>query len=101
MRSCILEALRNKPRTQYLSLKSATASVAQRLGYEVQEQMSGEPTLQRADERRFREAIWSLIIEGVMVIGQDASNADWPWSSLSEYGEETIKAGRPIPNDTE
>jgi hypothetical protein len=53
------------------------------------------------DRRRFREAVWALIVEGVLVIGIDDSNNQWPFLALSEYGEEVVQAGRILPHDTE
>jgi hypothetical protein len=53
------------------------------------------------DHRRFREAVWALIIEGVLVIGLDDSNNQWPFLSRSEYGEQVVTAGRIVPHDTE
>jgi hypothetical protein len=101
MRSCVLEALKRPPE-QYLTLQIATAGVAGQRGHPVQQQPYGRPAMMLPeDQRRFREAVWALIIEGVLVIGQDDSNNQWPFLSLSEYGEEVVKAGRIVPHDTE
>jgi hypothetical protein len=102
LRNCVLEALKRNPPEQYLNLQIATAGVVGERGYPVQQQPHGRPPmLLREDERRFREAVWSLIIEGVLVIGMDDSNNQWPFLSLSEYGEEVVAAGRILPHDTE
>lgn len=102
MRSCLLEALKRDPRTQYVSLQAVTATVAAERGYPVQAQpYNRPPVLHIDDQRRFREAAWGLIIEGVLVIGLNDDNNHWPFLSLSEYGEEVVKAGRILPHDTE
>lgn len=41
-----------------------------------------------------RECIWQLIFEGILVIGKNNANSEWPWLSLSEYGEKIIKEGK-------
>jgi hypothetical protein len=102
MRSFILEALKLRPPEQYMSLKIATAGVAGRRGYPVEQQPHGyPPTLLHEDERRFREAVQALIQEGVLVPGKDENNNQWPFLSLTEYGEEVVMAGRVQPHDTE
>src|SRR5947209_8730878 len=100
MRSCVLEALKLRPPEQYLTLQLATAAVAGQHGYPVEQQPHGRPPMMfRDDQRRFREVVWALIIEGILVIGLDDSNNQWPFISLSEYGEEVVKAGRILPHD--
>ncbi len=102
MRSCVLEALKQNPKNQYISLQHATAGVAEQRGYPVQTQPYGRPPmLLPGDELRFRETVLALIVEGVLVIGIDESNNQWLFLSLSEYGEEVVKAGRIQPHDTE
>jgi hypothetical protein len=102
MRSCVLEALRMGPPEQYTNLKIRTAGVAGQRGYPVEPQPHGRPPmLLREDERRFRETVQALIQEGVLVPGMDESNDHWPFLSLTEYGEEVVRAGRILPHDTE
>jgi hypothetical protein len=97
VRSCILEAISRNPRTQYLLLERATAEVANERGLPVIR--NHEVHLAPQDMRRFRETVWSLVIEGVIAIGMNDHNDQWPWLSLSEYGEHVIALGRPTPYD--
>jgi hypothetical protein len=102
MRSCILEALKRSAPDQYVNLQYATAAVARERGYPVEQQPYGRPPMMFLDDqRRFREAVWALIIEGILVIGLDDNNNQWPFLSLSEYGQDVVKAGRILPHDTE
>jgi hypothetical protein len=101
MRRCILEAMIPRLRSDYETLKTATAAVAQRQGFEVEERRHLEPTLLHSDLRRYRETIWGLIIEGIIVQGFDDANATWPFLGLSEYGEECVRAGEVVPHDPE
>jgi hypothetical protein len=65
MRSCVLEAFRKKPQTQYETLKYDVARVAVDRGVEdIPESTGHGPRLPRDDWRRMREVIWGLIAEG-------------------------------------
>jgi len=99
MRSCLLEALRRNPRTQYENLKYEVATVAAERGLAIQVAANRQPTLPQADFRRLRETISSLITEGVMTAGMDDSNPAWPFVSLTEYGEEFVLNQRATPHD--
>ena len=90
------------PPQQYLNLKTATAGVAGHRGYPVEPQPHGRPAvLLREDERRFFETVHALIQEGVLVPGLNEDNDHWPFLSLTEYGEDVVRAGRIVPHDTE
>lgn len=97
MRSCLLEAMRRNPRTQYENLKTDVGVVAAERGLEVQD-WNGRKSLRPEDHRRLLEMIWALITEGVMTIGFQ-NNESWPFVSLTEYGEEHIKGGHATPYD--
>jgi hypothetical protein len=97
LRSCILEALRREPQTQYVQLDIQTASVARERGLPIRD--GHEPHLAPEVMRRFRETVWSLVIEGIVAIGKNEYNTEWPWLSLTEYGEEVVAAGRITPYD--
>ncbi len=38
-----------------------------------------------------RECVWKLIFEGILVIGSNASNPDWPNLSLTEWGKSVLE----------
>lgn len=98
MRACILDAFRRQPGTQYRNLQLAVAAVAHERGLPVA--YRGSPVLDDGrDIRRFRETVWALIIEGVLTVGMDDYNPSWPFLSLTEYGEECIRAGQITPHD--
>jgi hypothetical protein len=98
LRSCLLEALKRKPQTQYENLKYEVGAVAAVRGFPVQN-WGGQSMLDRADWRTLREMIWRLIAEGVLVVGMDDSNESWPFVSLTEYGERYVKDQRATPHD--
>ena len=99
MRSCLLEAMRRNPRTQFENLKYATGESANERGVPGYGPAGGQARLDPADFRRLREAVWQLINEGVMVVGMDGSNESWPFVSLTEYGEQYARDQRVTPHD--
>lgn len=96
LRACLLEALRRDPNTHYDTLETATACVALERGLPAHG--GHQPHLLEADMRRFRETVWSLIIEGVLAPGKNANNMNWPWLSVTEYGA-TVISDDPTPYD--
>lgn len=56
--------------------------------------------LERQDLRRYRETVWALVIEGVVAIGMDDANPQWPFLSLTEYGEHVVRNRETTPYDT-
>jgi hypothetical protein len=97
MRSCLLEAMRRNPRTQYENLKLDVGVVAAERGLDVRD-WNGQKSLLPEDHRRLLEMIWALITEGVMTVGFE-NNESWPFVSLTEYGEEHVKGGQATPHD--
>jgi hypothetical protein len=96
LRGAMLESLREQAPSQYVNFQHNVAGVLAKRGLPVDGGVSGrEPALRRIDERRFREIVWQLINQNVLVQGTDANNAQWPWLSLSEWGEEYVQAGGP------
>ena len=86
LRNCILEALRREPRTQYRSLRIATARVAAERGFAVQGGPHGQDRyLAQSELRRFRELVWSLITQGLLTVGMDDNNVNWPWLSRKPW----------------
>lgn len=74
-------------RDDELRILEEALQAAQRRGEEIEERQPGYgPTLLRSDTRRFLEAIWALVFEGVLMVGMNEDNAQWPWLSLTQYG---------------
>jgi len=93
MRQAMLEALRRGHPNQYLTYQSQTAEILQKRNLPVSDGMHGSPpALRPQDQRRFREILWSLVNEGILVQGMNESNPNWPWLSLTEWGEEYMSS---------
>jgi hypothetical protein len=96
MRQAMLQAARNQPPYQYLPFQNATALVLEGRGFPVQANLGG-PGLRPQDLRRFREILWSLIGQGILVQGYNEANDNWPFLGITEWGEEYL-AAEPTPD---
>lgn len=99
LRSCVLEALKSKPGTQFENLKYDVGAEAAKRGLAVDSAGGSQAILQRPDWRTLREVIWELISERVLVVGMDDSNESWPFLSLTTYGEDYVRNQRATPHD--
>ena len=96
LRSAMLESLRRQEPQQYVNFWHQVARVLEERRLPVQPpSYDRDPGLRRIDDRRFREILWELINRGVLVQGLDSSNPEWPFLSLTEWGEEYVKQGGP------
>jgi hypothetical protein len=93
LRAAILESLRRKPPGQFETLKSNTAEVLAARGLPVaaDTRQGHPPRLRRLDERRFRELLWELNNQGVLVQGMDEANPQWPFLGTTEWGERYLQ----------
>lgn len=98
LRAAMLETLRRRAPEQYVNFQIYVAEVLWQRGLPVEQSQyggGGEARLRRADERRFREITWQLINQGVLVQGRDSANDQWPWLSLTEWGDEYVRNNQP------
>lgn len=95
LRSAMLESLQRQPPQQYVNFQHNVARVLAERGLPVQDSYGHAAELRRVDDRRFREILWQLLNQGLLVQGLDSSNPQWPFLSLTEWGEEYIRAGGP------
>ncbi|TGN18855.1 hypothetical protein [Leptospira idonii] len=104
MRSLLLKALKKEKETQYLSICRNVALIAAnsyRIGSDASTMTlgSGNYNLDQDDEDLIRELIWNLVIERVLTIGINSSNAAWPFLKVTAYGEKVLNSDEPIPHD--
>ena len=50
-------------------------------------------------EEEVRQLLWQFIVQGLVVPGKDAANAEWPWYRLTERGNAALGAAAPQPYD--
>jgi len=104
IRSLVLEALRQRHETQFLSLCYLVAELAVRKSVVPNPHqgrvVSGDTFAPTNDDQEIiREIIWDLIIERVVTIGINSSNTEWPFLRLTSYGLQVIASEMPIPHD--
>ena len=100
-RSVVFEALRRDFGSQWLGLQQAVAWVATERGIYPALQDTRIVQLDPSDEPRLRSTFWQLAEEGVMTLGIDGRNEQWPWMSLTALGREVVATGEqsPVPGD--
>ncbi len=97
LRNAVLESLRRQPPQQYANLASHVAAVLAERGLPTEaDRMQGyPPALRRVDERRFREIVWQLINQGILVQGLDASKGGADVYDPDGYLRE-LESNRPL-----
>src|ERR1039458_9807917 len=58
-----------------------------------------EQSLASGERSVILEAIWSLIVQGILVPGLDDSNEGLPFLRLTEYGKRCVEEDRILPHD--
>ena len=48
-----------------------------------------------------RQLLWQFLVQGILVFGMDSLNANWPWYSVTEYGEGVLSSQGAQPYDPE
>jgi hypothetical protein len=51
--------------------------------------------LHAKDEELIRDVFWDLFRQGVITLGKNSSNDNWPWFRLSHFGSTTIRTLSP------
>lgn len=50
-------------------------------------------------QEEVRQLLWQFIVQGLVVPGMNAANAEWPWYRLTERGVAAVAAGATQPYD--
>lgn len=84
------EEVSHKP-TQFVGFPPAIAEVfARRAGGDRSGNVFGSPTLSPADEDLFMEVFWDLFRQGIITLGYNRSNNEFPWFRLSHFGKRIL-----------
>jgi hypothetical protein len=51
------------------------------------------------DREKVRQIIWEFILEGILTIGRDEANPNFPFVSITEHGKVVLKEGETLPYD--
>lgn len=95
-RALLLEFLRANPNGQYENAVTGVLELARGRGL-----VGPQPTRAERDEayEGVRQHLWSLLVQGVIVFGQDRMNPEWPWYRLTDHGLAVVNGAGPQPYD--
>lgn len=99
IRSVVLDILAHRegtryPPTQYSHLELGVAEVFQRRGEQIRVGVligAGDPRLDPADADLTLEVFWNLFREGVITLGLNSANREFPWFRVSQFGKRLLK----------
>jgi len=84
--------------SQFVDLKIGVGRVLEAKGLKLPAQpwmLAGDGALEEEDEAVFREVFWDLFRQGIITLGADRANPEFPWFSLTALGKRTL-AGQTI-----
>jgi hypothetical protein len=108
LRPLVLEALRQLSGTENLQLIyiiNKTENAARSKGFYANDSpwyrgSSAEPHYMPDEAReKVRQIIWEFILQGILAIGLNETNPNFPFVSITEYGKEVLKSGQTLPYD--
>ncbi|MGN7354424.1 hypothetical protein ACTHPJ_24075 [Paenibacillus amylolyticus] len=105
IRGLVLEVFKNESQSQYVRVCNDVAQLAVSKEIVLDRETSNggyfgrEYVLDGDDQDRVREIIWNLIVEGILMIGINANNSEWPFLKLTDYGSSVVNSEMPMPHD--
>jgi hypothetical protein len=102
MRGLLLTALKQTDWNQVVSLEVAVGNLkAKAQGTQSAQRFvtDGRAHLERGESSLIHELIWTFIIQGILVPGQDDNNQNWPFLRLTDYGRRCIEEESVLPHD--
>jgi len=80
---------------QYGNLEIGVAEVLRNRGGTVVKSMGGKTQLSDVDHATYQEVFWALFREGIITIGRDRLNREFPFFRVTKKGEGMLGGGRP------
>lgn len=108
LRPLVLEAIRQTAGAgslQLVTILNGTETVARSKGFYTNAQSwtyGGQATehyMPVEDREKARQIVWELILEGILAIGLNEMNPNFPFVSVTEHGKEVLKSGQTLPYD--
>jgi hypothetical protein len=102
VRGLLIKALKQPRWNQVTGLEIAVGDLkAQTLGLQNQRNFvsDGRAYLEPGESSLIHEAIWSFIVQGIIVPGLDDNNKEWPFIRLTDYGRRCIEKEGVLPHD--
>jgi hypothetical protein len=85
LRRLIYSALRSQPQNNFSGVKSRLRNLS--VEYETD------------DDLVVHEVLWELLIQGILAPGMNASNLEFPYIHVTEYGMKVLEANQILPYD--
>jgi hypothetical protein len=61
---------------------------------------SGSQKYMPSDDReKVRQIVWEFILQGILAIGRDEANPNFPFVSITEHGKKVLESGETLPYD--
>jgi hypothetical protein len=110
LRPLVLEALKALIKSEYLQLEliiDQTDSIARSKGfysnaspYHFGSYGSGSEKYMPSDDReKVRQIVWDFILQGILTIGCNEANPNFPFVSITEHGKRVLESGETLPYD--
>lgn len=108
LRPLTLEAIKQLSETgslQLIDILDKTDSVARSRGFYVNVHpwsYGGQITkhyMPIEDREKVRQIVWEFILQGILAIGLNELNPNFPFVSITEYGKEVLESGQTLPYD--
>lgn len=108
LRPLVLEALRRVQRSnnlQIVTVLDETDRVARSKGFYQNAQPWGysigsiDKYMPREDREKGRQIIWEFILQGILAIGLDEHNTNFPFLSITEHGQTVLSSDETLPYD--
>ena len=79
--------------SQYEHLKMSVAAVLEKRGETARSSYGNRVNLSPGDSELFREIFWDLFRQGIITLGCDDSNRQFPWFCVSSFGTRLLAGG--------
>ena len=108
LRPLVLEAIKQLASSgslQLISILNQTESVARSKGLYADAKpwsYGGQVTehfMPIEDREKTRQIVWEFILQGILAIGLDELNPNFPFVSITEYGKKVLESGQTLPYD--
>jgi len=108
LRPLVLEAIKQlvgSGSLQLVNILNQTDSVARSRGFYADVRpwsYGGQVTkhhMPSEDREKTRQIVWEFILQGILAIGLDELNPNFPFVSITEYGKRVLESGQTLPYD--
>ena len=99
LRGLVLMALKQGC-NQFLNVVDSVGNlIAKSQKKDVKPGILGRSFVERGDDGKIKEVIWTLIVQGVLTPGTDTGDQHWPHFRLTDYGKRCLAEERILPHD--